>query len=111
RPRRRVGSGEIVSVDGPASVPLGVIEEAAYEHGIVELKHGDTVVVYTDGITEAFSPPPDRVMFGEQGLESALEHCSGAPTCVIESIHERLFAHTHSRERADDQTIVAMQVK
>jgi serine phosphatase RsbU (regulator of sigma subunit) len=76
----------------------------------VELGDRETVVLYTDGITESFSPPPEREMFGIEGLHGALRDCTGEPLCVIESIHERLFEHTHSRERADDQTLLALKV-
>ena len=71
---------------------------------------GDCVLLYTDGITEAFSPPPDKQMFGTDRLHGALETCTGEPECVIVSIHEKLYDHTRSRSRADDQTLVAMRV-
>jgi len=110
-PSRRMRSGEVNQIVTPREVPLGIMPDAKYEQGTVELHEGETVVLYTDGITESFSPPPERMMFGIEGLHEALEHCSGEPPCVIESIHEKLFEHTHSRERADDQTLLALKVE
>ncbi len=110
-PKRRRQNGDLIGLDEVASLPLGVLDDVSYESASVRLDNGDTLVLFTDGITEAFSPPPERAMFGDEGLAGALEHCTGAPPCVIESIHERLYAHTRSRERDDDQTLVVVQTE
>ncbi|MGP1345948.1 MAG: PP2C family protein-serine/threonine phosphatase [Phycisphaerales bacterium] len=104
------GSGRVSAIEGGLSFPLGVLPETRFEQAEMELVSGDSIVMYTDGITEARSAPPDREMFGEDRLRSALEDCSGDPECVIESIHARLYEHTHARSREDDQTIVALRV-
>lgn len=111
RPRLRRASGDVALIDGAASLPLGILDEPGYEVGTVEVGVGDTVVLYTDGITEAFAPAPAKEMFGEERLTQALLECSGAPECVIDSIHERLYRHTGSMDRADDQTLVAVRVE
>lgn len=110
-PARLKTGGAVDEIQGASSVPLGIIDEPGYGEASVPVSRGDTVVMYTDGITEAFSPPPDRKMFGASGLVSALAEDPGEPMCVIETIHEHLFDHTHSRDRDDDQTIVAVRVE
>lgn len=110
-PTRRSFRGEVGQIQGAHDVPLGVLPDVRYEQSEVMLDRGETVVMYTDGITEAFSPPPDREMFGVQRLVQAVRDCTGFPSCVIESIHDRLFQHTKARTRDDDQTIVAMRVE
>ena len=92
-------------------MPLGIIDEAGYGEVAVPLGRRETLVFYTDGITEAFSPPPSKQMFGVEGIKSALVECDAEPLCVIENIHEHLYDHTNSRDRADDQTIVAVRVE
>jgi sigma-B regulation protein RsbU (phosphoserine phosphatase) len=129
RPLIRRASGEVEQIDGAASIPLGIIDDTLYEHAAVDIGPGDTVVLYTDGVTEAFAPKAiaadtdddgastgagrridvDR-MFGEEGLVRALADCTGAPECVIGTIHERLYEHTGVRDRDDDQTIVAIRI-
>lgn len=109
-PSRRRPSGEVVGLAGPADVPLGIVPAVAYEQGRTPLEPADTLVLYTDGVTEAFSPPPEREMFGVHRLNEALAACSGEPACVIDSIHERLYAHTGERTRDDDQTILALRL-
>ena len=110
-PTVRSNSGDVTEIQGGHDIPLGIVDEVGYEQAEVTLDPGDTVVMYTDGITEAFSPPPEREMFGLRRLHDALRDCSGEPPCVIESIHEGLYAHTGVRTRDDDQTIVAMRVE
>ncbi|MEM8835776.1 MAG: PP2C family protein-serine/threonine phosphatase [Planctomycetota bacterium] len=109
-PMRRREPGVVEVLKGAGSLPLGIIEDCEYEEAEVTLDLGDSIVLYTDGINEAFSPQPDREMFGTNRLEAAIIDCSGRPGCVIESIHERLYAHTQARSRDDDQTIVALRV-
>jgi sigma-B regulation protein RsbU (phosphoserine phosphatase) len=110
-PARRSIKGSIDLIEGAGSVPLGIIDEPGYGEATVPVSQGDTVVMYTDGITEAFSPPPERKMFGLGGLSTAMEHSEGEPLCVIEAVHEQLFDHTNSRDRDDDQTLVAVKVE
>jgi sigma-B regulation protein RsbU (phosphoserine phosphatase) len=110
RPERRRPDGSTTAIDGAVSVPLGISDTPDYEEATVPAGPGDTVVLYTDGITEAMAPTPSREMFGVRRLREALAACSGEPDCVIDSIHARLFEHTGSRDRADDQTLVAMRL-
>lgn len=110
RPEHRRPDGSTITLNAAASVPLSVTDNPEYEDAVTPIAAGQTVLLYTDGITEAFSPPPEREMFGTRRLREALARCSGEPDCVIESVHKRLYEHTNSRDRADDQTLVALKV-
>ena len=65
-------------------------------------------MLYTDGITESTNAKDE--MFGIEGIERALEQCTGEPDCVVGSINEALRAHEGGLKPSDDQTIVAMKV-
>ncbi len=107
-PRLKVGTdGEVRGIDDAASFPLGIFEPFEIEAGSLTLGVNDTIVLYTDGITEAFSA--EREMFGVDRLDAALTGCSGNPDCVIDSVHTALYEHTRARTRADDQTLVAIR--
>jgi sigma-B regulation protein RsbU (phosphoserine phosphatase) len=103
-------TGRVSALDGAAALPLGLMPYALDEEATVVLQRGDTVVLYTDGITEAFGGPDRRTMFGIDGLDAALELCSGDPECVMNTVHTELHEHTGSLTRADDQTLVAFRV-
>jgi len=98
---------EIRSLSVAAVPPLGLIDDYEPLTESVQLEPGDTLILYTDGITEAFNR--QREMFGVEGLDASLTDCAGNPDCVIESIHRSLYAHTGTRRRADDQTLVVVQ--
>lgn len=100
-------TGQVRFLDGAGGLPLGVFDPYEIGSDRIEFRPMDTLVLYTDGITEAFSP--DREMFGPERLDHALTECSGAPDCVVDSVHAALFRHTGSMDRRDDQTLVAVR--
>ena len=107
---KRAGpGGRVTRLDGAGSVPLGVLDGVRHEQAEVTLEVGQTLALYTDGITEAMSP--EGRMFGVDGIEAALERCTGEPGCVQDSVMEALIAHEDGVEPRDDQTLVAMRVE
>jgi sigma-B regulation protein RsbU (phosphoserine phosphatase) len=79
-----------------------------YEEARLRLSPGQTLILYTDGITEAGRQ--GGAMFGMDGIESSLIACTGAPDCAIRHISEALEKYQGEMRPADDQTIVAIQV-
>lgn len=113
RPLLRRADGSVEEVLGATSIPLGITTEIGYETATATLSPGDTLVLYTDGIVEAFAARDEsgeREMFGKQRLIETLRSCTGEPDCVIGSIHQRLFEHTGLRTREDDQTVVVIRM-
>lgn len=102
-------TGHVHMLDTGGSPPLGVFDSYDITSESLQLKPGDTLVLYTDGITEAFNSARD--MFGVPRLQHSLVECSGQPDCVVDSVHGALFEHTGNLRRADDQTLVAIQYK
>lgn len=49
-----------------SSYPLGMLAEAEYREGRVELRPGDALVIHSDGVTEARNPRDEE--FGEERL-------------------------------------------
>jgi sigma-B regulation protein RsbU (phosphoserine phosphatase) len=95
-------------LDEVGGVPLGVLPDITFEEATVQLEPGQSVVMYTDGITEAMSP--DGTMFGVEGIEHALVRCSGEPECVQDSIGGALLQHESGVRPSDDQTLVVLKV-
>lgn len=95
-------------LDEVGGVPLGVLDDAEYEEAAVRIQPGQSIVLYTDGITEAMSP--EGAMFGVEGIEQALVRCSGEPECVQDSIGGALLEHESGVRPSDDQTLVVLKV-
>ena len=107
---RRPGVGGVVHrLDEVGGIPLGVLSPVRYEEAAVTLEPGQTLLLYTDGVTEARGP--DGVMFGISGIEQALAACTGDPRCVVESITDPLVRHEAGVRPGDDQTIVAIRAE
>lgn len=103
------GAGGAVAVlDAVGGVPLGILDDVKFEDGVMQLQPGQTLVLYTDGITEALNPQGE--MFGVEGIARALEQCTGEPECVINSVTTALRAHEAGMRPRDDQTIVALKI-
>jgi serine phosphatase RsbU (regulator of sigma subunit) len=102
----RVG-GEVERL-GPTGVPLGILPAAAYRGTTVELAPGDTVVLYTDGITEATNGDDE-----ELGIERLIELCrerrGDPPDLMAEAIAGAVTAFAGGRPRGDDQTLLLLR--
>jgi len=59
----------------PGGPAVGLLEEAVYDTGTVELAPGDTIVVVTDGITEARSPRDEEL--GDERVGETLRALAG----------------------------------
>ena len=106
---RLPADGGVRRLDDVGGVPLGVLDPVKYEESVVELSPGQTMLLYTDGITDARAP--DGTMFGLQRVEEALERCAGEPHAVVRSIIDPLARHTAGIRPGDDQTIVAIRAE
>lgn len=106
-PKLKAANGQLRDLDGAATLPLGVLETLDFKSECVKLSPGDTLVFYTDGITEAFSP--HKELFGIERLDRALQACDCQPEHIIESVHREIHEHTRRLDRDDDQTLVILQ--
>jgi sigma-B regulation protein RsbU (phosphoserine phosphatase) len=104
---KRACSGITEVIRGEGALPLAVADEIEPPLEVLELGPKDTLVLYTDGITEAFDS--NREMFGVERLLESVVDCSGAPDCAVDHVHRGLFRHRGAFTRDDDQTLVAVR--
>lgn len=100
-------SGGVSRLDTVASCPLGIVEEEVWADATVRIQPGDTLLLYTDGITEARDP--DNDMFSEERLQFALKKCGGSPAAVIECLENQVAAYRQGRPAQDDQTLMVIR--
>jgi phosphoserine phosphatase RsbU/P len=105
---RRCSQQEVTRLDGAQQMPLGVMEETTFPNHSEQLRPGDQIIFYTDGITEATNANGE--MFGTQRLDDVLSECSSEPGEIIESVRHQLNAHTGGAAPRDDQTLVVARV-
>jgi sigma-B regulation protein RsbU (phosphoserine phosphatase) len=74
----------------------------------LELRPGDTLVLYTDGVTEAFSP--EEVLFGDARLIAQLTREPGGKAAeTVASVLRAVRQHAGDYPQSDDITIVAVR--
>jgi sigma-B regulation protein RsbU (phosphoserine phosphatase) len=100
--------GRVRRLDDAGGMPLGIMPDAAFDEATIAIRPGQTIVLYTDGITEAYGDAGE--MFGVEGIERALLACTGEPECVVGSITAALRGHEGGIQPHDDQTIVAIKM-
>jgi sigma-B regulation protein RsbU (phosphoserine phosphatase) len=102
--RRRDGRIEALDQGGP---PLGIVEEAEYREGSVEFRPGESLMLYSDGLSEAMDL--GRNEFGEDQLRALWgEHGARAPHEIIDLMLERISAFRGRAGQSDDMTIVVV---
>ena len=98
----------VTAVDGPRGKPLGIRPSFVYETGTCQLDPGDTLFLFTDGISEAMDPA--GVLFSEERLEETLRSLAGAPArAVVGSVIARVREFAATAPQADD--IAAMAIR
>ena len=95
-------------LDRVGGIPMAILPDVEYEERTVELHPGQTLLLYTDGITEAMNV--ERRMFGVDGIEHSLRECTGAPDCAIHHVGASLASHQGNVRPDDDQTLVVMRI-
>lgn len=97
---------EMQSLDEQSGV-VGAFKGMTYHDGHVNIKPGDGLLLYTDGVTEARSP--SGAFFAETGLfDAVMEERAGGIEGLTGRLLERLDAFTE-RSLEDDVAMVALR--
>ncbi|WP_377166008.1 PP2C family protein-serine/threonine phosphatase [Prosthecobacter fluviatilis] len=101
-------TGSLVWLDGPRAAPLGVFEETAYATQHHTLAPRETLLVYSDGVSEA--QDPKDVLFGSAGIQQCLAGgaVSGSAQ-IVQSVVSAVLTHQAEAPQADDITLVALR--
>jgi sigma-B regulation protein RsbU (phosphoserine phosphatase) len=89
-------------------VPLGLLDSREYEEIRFEARPGDTMILYSDGITDHLNAAGTE--YGRGRLAHVVRsHCSGAVCDLIATIFGEL--DKFSTTAFDDQTVFVMKVR
>jgi sigma-B regulation protein RsbU (phosphoserine phosphatase) len=101
------GSQEYLTRTG---VALGAAEDMKYEHRMIPLGQDDSLLFYTDGLTESYDMSGD--FYGEERLEAALaeNHCSSVQE-LMDVVEKSLMDFVGDMPAADDLTMLALRRK
>jgi sigma-B regulation protein RsbU (phosphoserine phosphatase) len=100
--------GALSQLEGPRGFMVGMFDEVEYEVSERILAPGDTVLVYTDGVTEAADAAGE--LFGRKRLISTLRDFHPLTAAgAVERVITDVGFFTGESPRADDVTVLAVR--
>jgi serine phosphatase RsbU (regulator of sigma subunit)/catechol 2,3-dioxygenase-like lactoylglutathione lyase family enzyme len=88
---------------------LGIFKDWDCEIGESQLRPGDTLALYTDGITESYNSAEEQ--FGEERLIEALQrHCGSCSQAALSAVVEEVQRFSPHEQHDDITLIVAKHV-
>ncbi len=89
--------------------PLGLLPGAGYEERQLALAEGDSLFLYTDGLTEAANTQGEQ--FGTERLEAVLAKESAQDLhAILERVETAAKDHRRGAEPGDDATMVVLKI-
>ncbi len=96
------GCVEEVEIDG--GYPISIDPDAAYKTTTFKLAPGDGLLLFTDGLTESFSP--DRIMLPPAEIAASMRRALRHGESILDRLTELEQEHRGSSERQDDLTLL-----
>jgi len=97
-------------VKGKHGPVMGACDEIAYREETIQMKPGDTIIVYTDGVTEAIGQNGD--WYTVDRLRDFLMGCqSASPSTIVTAVAADVEQFKGSAQQADDITMICLQYR
>lgn len=103
---RRVQGDRLETIEDGTGLPVGLVPEAQFEEGQINLQKGDTVLLFSDGVTEAQNA--DGRMFGMDRLVQSVSEGSAKASDMVSDLLRELRGFVGQQPQSDDITIVAL---
>jgi len=100
--------GNVSRLAGAQNPPLGIDASIEFCQAETTLRPGQTLALYTDGISEASDPAGNQ--FGERGIKNVLREACGARS-VVQQLESEISTHQRHQRARDDQTVLAIHVR
>ena len=102
--------GQVEVVKSPCNLVLGAVPGVPFTCNTLELEPGDTLFMYTDGVTEAENKNHDQ--FGESRLEEALAECKGTDSKhIVDTVNAKVKEFINGAAQSDDITQLVIRRK
>lgn len=105
---------EVKEIPSEVSCALGVISEINYSAQKIKINEGDTILLYTDGISEAFDMKNEA--FGVERILESLKSFADAnkeasTEARVKDLVKEVRKFTNGAPQSDDMTILAVNLK
>ncbi|MFQ5411357.1 MAG: SpoIIE family protein phosphatase [Phycisphaerae bacterium] len=104
------GREETVRIELDPKFPLGIIRDANYTTGVIDLPdHPSTLLLYTDGVPDAENERGEQ--FQDNRLVSTLEaNLTRSPAELVPNIRRSIKQFTRNHTQTDDITLIAVEL-
>lgn len=100
--------GTLETLPNSINVCLGVLEDFEYKAQEIQLNEGDSIVTFTDGVTEACSVTNE--LYGEARFEAFLPTLNGQTAKeMVGAINGAVAKHADGAEQSDDITVLVLK--
>lgn len=100
--------GKVKQLDNVGGLMIGAMKDVAYESNVVMTQPGESLLFYTDGVTESFNKEGEE--FQETGLEKILAgKYSLNVNDLVEHVFENVQSFSEGVEQSDDITCLALK--
>ncbi len=90
-------------------VPIGLLDRREYDEITLDLEHGDTILLYSDGVEDQNNPKGEE--FSRGRVRRLLKkHGAGSPKEIADAIIERVDTFRSAKPVFDDQTVIVLRV-
>ena len=104
----RKATGKVEMLPFSQDIVAGMFDDVTYAQLDLQLEKGDSLVLFTDGVTEAFNVNGEQ--FDEEGLEKSLEGQADTSTCdLVKKIVSDVNAFAGEEPQSDDITVMAVK--
>jgi sigma-B regulation protein RsbU (phosphoserine phosphatase) len=92
-------------------IPLGLFPDAPYEEESLAMAPGDTLVVFSDGVTEARgrAENPNEEFGYIRILDAVREHPGATASAILDHLLAKLRGFARQRQQRDDVTALVMR--
>ncbi len=106
----RHADGAVTTLGLGDGLALAVVEDFPFDEGEVTLAPGDTFVLYTDGVTEAFDLKNEA--FGDQRLRTVVEAGTGQTAAeTMAAVFEAVDSFVGDAPPSDDTTVLTLRYR
>ena len=103
-------NGEITELEQSHGMPLGLYSNRSYDDSTFKLKPGDSIVLYSDGVTE--QQDTDNQHYGNDRFYRILNKSAGLnPKLIINEVNGDLNLFKGEVKQTDDITIMVLNYK
>jgi len=107
-PPYRLKGDQLVAVEEPRAIFLGVQADAVYQRGRFSLAPGEMIYLFTDGVTEA--QDAGATLFSEERLEAVLRRAGGRSSAdLVNAVVAEVSSFVGTAEASDDITMLALR--